>query len=212
MAADSKRPLDARLDDAAREGLTGTAPASLYGPPQQDETVSRPPDDRPEEAQPAWRRDFPIDCREDDYVTRREFGKFLVLTSLAFAVGQLWIVARSLWRRSQGSLPALRIASLRDVAVGQTLVFQYPGERDNCVLVRTGPSELVAYGQKCTHLSCAVVPRPDEGVIRCPCHEGLFDLRSGRPLAGPPPRPLPLVHLELRGDAIYATGVEQRGG
>ena len=39
--------------------------------------------------------------------------------------------------------------------------------------------DLVAYSQKCTHLSCAVIPRPEKGVLHCPCHEGFFDLRSG---------------------------------
>jgi Rieske Fe-S protein len=78
------------------------------------------------------------------------------------------------------------------------------------VLVRTRADALVAYSQKCTHLSCAVVPRVDEGVIRCPCHEGLFDLQTGRPIAGPPRRPLPLIRVEVRGSRIFATGVEER--
>jgi Rieske Fe-S protein len=96
------------------------------------------------------------------------------------------------------------------VAIGEALVFTYPGEHDTCVLVRLSQTELVAYSQKCTHLSCAVIPRPEQGVFHCPCHEGLFDLRSGQPIAGPPSRPLPRVVLEVRGDEIYATGMEWR--
>ena len=69
---------------------------------------------------------------------------------------------------------------------------------------------LVAYGQKCTHLSCAVRPRVEAGILQCPCHEGSFDLASGRPVAGPPRRPLTLVRLELRGNDIFATGIEER--
>ena len=38
---------------------------------------------------PKWRRDFPIDSPQDQYVARRDFMKFMVLTSLAFAVGQV---------------------------------------------------------------------------------------------------------------------------
>jgi Rieske Fe-S protein len=89
-------------------------------------------------------------------------------------------------------------------------VFHYPGEHDACLLVRLGDRDLVAFGQKCTHLSCAVIPRPAENVFHCPCHEGYFDLRTGRPIAGPPPRPLPRITLELRGRDVYATGVELR--
>jgi Rieske Fe-S protein len=90
------------------------------------------------------------------------------------------------------------------------LTFTYPGPHDDCVVVRTGERTLVAFGQKCTHLSCAVRPLVDRGVIHCPCHEGLFDLQSGRPIAGPPRRPLPLVRLEMRGNEIYATAIEER--
>ena len=67
----------------------------------------------------------------------------------------------------------------------------------------------MAFSQKCTHLSCAVIPRPEQGVFHCPCHEGFFDLRTGREFAGPPPRPLPRIVLEIRDDDIYATGVEE---
>jgi Rieske Fe-S protein len=54
------------------------------------------------------------------------------------------------------------------------------------------------------------VPRIDMGVLHCPCHEGYFDLRTGRNIAGPPPRPLPKIALESRGDEIWAVGVETR--
>lgn len=60
--------------------------------PQNPEGLSVPPDGRPEEEQPRWRRDFPIDWPEDQYVSRRDFTKFMVLTSLAFTVGQFWIL------------------------------------------------------------------------------------------------------------------------
>lgn len=53
------------------------------------------PDGRSADEQPAWRDDFPIDWPEDHYVARRDYTKFMVLTSLAFAVGQLWIRSRA---------------------------------------------------------------------------------------------------------------------
>jgi Rieske Fe-S protein len=48
------------------------------------------------------------------------------------------------------------------------------------------------------------------GVLRCPCHHGLFDLATGRPLAGPPRRPLDRIRLDIRGGEIFAVGVEER--
>lgn len=207
---DPRAPIDVRLDTPGREGLTGTAAANLYQPVQDGEDVTIAPDWRPMEDQPRWRRDFPIDWPRDHYVERREFMKFMVLTSLAMTAGQFWILAQN-WLRGRRDAPAeRRIASLADLPVGGVLTFFYPEEHDDCVLIRTAETTLLAYSQKCTHLSCAVRPLVEQGVIHCPCHEGYFDLASGRPIAGPPPRPLPIIHLEVRGNDIYATGVEER--
>jgi nitrite reductase/ring-hydroxylating ferredoxin subunit len=174
------------------------------------ETISLPPDGRPMRDQPAWRRDFPIDGPLDRDVERRDFVKFLTLTSLAFVAGQFWIAGQNWLRRHAPAPEQRRIASTRDLPIGGSLVFAYPDVHDTSVLVRISKSEFVAFSQKCTHLSCAVIPRPDEGVLHCPCHEGVFDLRSGRVIAGPPPRPLPRVLLEVRGEDILATGVDTR--
>lgn len=202
-------PLDPRIDSERREGLTGTAPQSVYDPLPQAEQITVAPDGRPAAEQPAWRRDFPIDWPEDLYVARRDLTKFMVLTSCAFACGQYWIAARSLGRGQEAPLPR-RIAALSEVAVGSTVTFDYPTAHDPCVLIRPAPDRLLAYSQACTHLACPVVPRPAEGVIHCPCHEGWFDLETGRPIAGPPRRPLPRINVEVRGDEVWATGVELR--
>jgi nitrite reductase/ring-hydroxylating ferredoxin subunit len=172
------------------------------------EIISLAPDGRAPQAQPKWRRDFPIDVEQDNYVARRDFTKFMVLTSLAFVAGQLWILLQNFFRLRRGDLPVQQIARLSGMAVGESVTFSYPEAHDSCVLVRTGEQHFIAYSQKCTHLSCAVVPQPEKNCFLCPCHEGKFDLHTGRPIAGPPRRPLPRIKLEILGDTIYATGVE----
>src|SRR5262245_62120288 len=209
-AGNGREPLDPRIDSAGREGLTGTAPANIYRPAPEPDQVTIAPDGRPMDEQPAWRTDFPIDWPQDHYVERRDFMKFMVLTSLAFAVGQPWIAAQNWWRQRRGEPAILRLAAVDEIGVGARLTFAYPSEHDPCFLVRTAEQTVVAYSQKCTHLSCAVLPRVAEGVVHCPCHEGYFDLASGRPVAGPPRRPLSRVRLEIRGGQILATGVEER--
>lgn len=174
------------------------------------ETLSIPPDGRPAEEQPQWRRDFPIDWPEDDLVARRDFTKFLVLTSFAMFVGQGWIVLQNYWRRREGRPPIVKIADLSALPVGGTMLFTYPDASEPCILVRTGEERFVAYSQKCTHLACAVQPDFATGRFICPCHQGFFDMDSGRPLAGPPRRPLPRITLEIRDGSLYATGVELR--
>ena len=204
------RALDPAVDDAAREGLTGTARAGLYEPTRDADAVTIAPDGRPLAEQPRWRRDFAIDWPEDHHVARRDFTRFLVLTSGAFVCGQAWIAAHSLVRRRDAPPARKRIAALADIPVRSALMFSYPDEQDPCLLIRLADDQLVAYSQKCTHLSCAVVPEIDEGVLHCPCHEGYFDLATGRNIAGPPPRPLPRIVLELDGGDVFAVGVEAR--
>lgn len=168
------------------------------------------PDGRPWNQQPAWRHDFPIDVSQDNYVARRDFTKFLVLTSFAFVVGQAWIGIVSAWRRRGRKPDARRIAAVADVPVGGALAFNYPEIDDACLLLRTGEHGFVAYAAKCTHLSCAVLPDVAAGVLHCPCHHGLFDLATGRPIAGPPRRPLTRIQIEARNGDLYATDIEER--
>lgn len=155
-----------------------------------------------------WKRDFPINVGEDNYVARRDFTKFMVLTSFAFVVGHVWIGAMNVIRRNAGKPPRQEIALLSAIPVGGALQFHYPVAHEPCVVVRLDENHFVAYGQKCTHLSCAVIPEVEKGRLHCPCHEGSFDLTTGRPLAGPPRRPLPRITLEIWNDRLYATGVE----
>jgi Rieske Fe-S protein len=203
-------PIDPRIDSPAREGLAGTARAGVYEPTRDPEEVTVAPDLRPMEEQPRWRRDFAIDWPEDHHVARRDFVKFLVLTSGAFVAGQAWIAAEGLVRARRPPPGRKRIAALSELPPGSAMVFAYPERHDPCLLIRTRGGELLAYDQRCTHLSCAVVPRLDEGILHCPCHEGIFDLATGRNLAGPPPRPLPRIELEVAGDEVFAIGVVER--
>jgi len=207
---DARRPIDPAINSPGREGLTGTAPASLYASAVERDQITIAPDFAPAEAQPAWRQDFPIDWPQDLYVERRDFMKFLVLTSAAFTLGQVWIGVQNWYRRRSGQPPVQRITAVDDLAVGASMVFTYPNEHEPCLLVRLGTSEFVSFNQKCTHLSCAVIPRPEEASFYCPCHEGRFDLRTGAPIAGPPRRPLTRVVLDIRGRDIYAVAVEER--
>lgn len=159
--------------------------------------------------EPAWREQFPIDVPDDEFRSRRDFTKLLGLTSLSFVAGQGFIVVQSARKQARGPLPEMDIAAADELTVGAAKVFHYPEPNDACVLVRVAENEYVAYGQKCTHLSCPVVPQPRDGKFHCPCHEGSFDLYTGKPLAGPPRRPLPVIKLAMRDGRIFAVDVEE---
>jgi Rieske Fe-S protein len=156
-----------------------------------------------------WREQFPVNWTDDEYRSRRDFTRLLGLTSLAFVVGQLWIIARNITRGTKEKLPLLAIASADDVPVGGFKLFHYPGPNDPCVLVRLAQNNWVAFEQKCTHLSCPVIPQPQQGRFFCPCHEGVFDIATGERIAGPPRRPLVRVTVTARAGQVYAAGIEQ---
>ena len=81
----SEPPLDPRLDDAERRGLTGTTRSDVYEATRDPDDISRAPDPRDERDPPRWRQDFPIDWPKDEHVARREFARFLVLTKIGRA-------------------------------------------------------------------------------------------------------------------------------
>jgi Rieske Fe-S protein len=53
-----------------------------------------------------------------------------------------------------------------------------------------------------------VVHRPQTQALDCPCHKGSFSAVDGRPLAGPPARPLPRILLDSRDGDLVATGID----
>ena len=157
---------------------------------------------------PRWREDFPVRWDEDNYMTRRELAKFLTLGSGLLAGVNVLIAFIGLTARPPAPT-AKRIAAADEVAPGGSLLFRYPTEDDPCILVRDAAGRLDAFSQVCTHLSCAVFFSARSGRIECPCHQGSFSVTDGSVIAGPPPRPLPRVVLEQRGDLLVAVGMEQ---
>jgi cytochrome b6-f complex iron-sulfur subunit len=69
------------------------------------------------------------------------------------------------------------------------------------LLVRTESGEFRAFSAICTHLNCTVQYRDDIGHIWCACHNGHYDL-NGRNIAGPPPRPLDALVVNVQGNQI----------
>jgi len=164
--------------------------------------------DRPADARPPrWQEDFPVRWEDDHYLTRRELTKFLTLGS-GLLVATNAVVAALGRRLPEASYPAARIESAEALGPGQSLLFRYPTAEDPCILIRTRAGEWRAYSQVCTHLACAVVHRPADEALFCPCHVGWFAEDDGRPTAGPPERRLPHIRLDVREDGIYAVGVD----
>jgi Rieske Fe-S protein len=79
----------------------------------------------------------------------------------------------------------------------------------------TATSGLIAFASTCTHLCCIATwhfDRPNEDVLFCRCHDGIFDpydvvkdvmpdgadYSGAKVIAGPPPRPTPIIPIEIK--------------
>jgi len=153
------------------------------------------------------RAEFPYHWDADELVSRRHLLHLAVYTSGALFLSTALLAALGSLRRARPHLERL-VARAADVPEGHAVYFAYPEPDDQAVLLHLPGGQFVAYSQKCTHLSCSVYFQAERERLYCPCHEGVFNLLTGDPMAGPPQRRLPHIRLRRDGDALYAVGIE----
>lgn len=159
-----------------------------------------------------FQAEFPYERDSEAQVTRREFCNFLFLTSSALFLGAAGFAAKAVYDvGTPATFKPTRIDGAMNIEPGTALNFSYPTEEDTAILIRGNDGRYVAFGQKCTHLSCPVHYSKANDRLECPCHEGGFSSTTGEVLYGPPPRPLDKITLETHNGEIFATGREVRG-
>lgn len=103
--------------------------------------------------------------------------------------------------------PPLKIEGSELLITGSFLYFSYPRANDPAVLMRTRDGEYLAYSRKCAHLGCSVDFDSQRNCLKCPCHQGTYDPRTGYAIYGPPPQPLDQIVLQMRaGGEVWAVG------
>jgi Rieske Fe-S protein len=187
--------------------MSGTGLPGARRGPDEDVAASGGPD-AAAPPEPVWRRDFPYAAADEDDVTRREFVRFLLLGSGAFAAGTVAVAAIT---SAQGDDDGgeQRVASVDDVRPDRPVLFRYPTGDDPAILLARPDGELLAYSQKCTHLGCVVYLDGSGERLVCPCHEGGFSAGTGDVVFGPPERPLPRIAVEVRDGEVWATGIDR---
>ncbi len=126
--------------------------------------------------------------------------------------------------------PALRrdeplwvpVGSPSDFAVGQPRMITFGVQRvdgyfrttlQRAVWVcRLAEASLVVYNARCTHLGCLVNYRADSQTFLSPCHAGVFAVRGGRVLDGPPPRPLDTLEYRVEAGRLLVQYQDFRVG
>jgi len=90
-------------------------------------------------------------------------------------------------------------AKLVEIKPNSGKIFRF-GSRPG-LLIMNSDGTYRALSATCTHLGCTVQYRPDLREIWCACHNGIYDL-NGRNVSGPPPKPLTVFDVHVRGDEI----------
>jgi len=138
---------------------------------------------------------------------RRTFVKGL------FVVGALGTAGSALFPLLSYLIPPKKEESEEKISVAGTLD-DFPPNSGKVVrfgdkpalVVRTPDGKYRAFLAVCTHLNCTVQYLPEKSIIWCACHGGQFDL-NGRNIAGPPPRPLTELSVNVRGKSVILSKV-----
>jgi len=72
------------------------------------------------------------------------------------------------------------------------------------ILKRNDDGSFSAFIGICTHLDCTVTYIPEKKRFFCACHDGWYD-ENGKNIAGPPPRPLDILQVNVEKDRIIIT-------
>ncbi|HCX29038.1 MAG TPA: hypothetical protein DHU55_04585 [Blastocatellia bacterium] len=141
-------------------------------------------------------------------ITRRIFCNRMLLTSVGVGLAANNLRGETAKEQTPAlAYPPLKVAGAERVMPGSFLYFSYPTANDPAVLVRAHDGEYLAYSRKCAHLGCSVDFDSERRCFKCPCHQGVYDPRTGYVMYGPPPRPLDQIMLQMRaGSEVWAVG------
>ncbi len=68
-------------------------------------------------------------------------------------------------------------------------------------------SNVSAFSNLCTHLSCRVTWKDDNQEYECPCHNAIFDI-DGNVVSGPPPKPLSVFETKVEDGVLFIHFIE----
>jgi Rieske Fe-S protein len=154
-----------------------------------------------------------MDPKHEPKVTRRNFCNQALFTSAAVVLAATELKSQQSPAQGLVAYPPMKIEGASQVLPGSFLYFNYPKASDSAVLVHTRDDQYLAFSRKCAHLGCSVDFDTARSCLRCPCHRGVYDSRTGYVVYGPPPRPLDQIVLQIRGGGeIWAVGKRPGGG
>lgn len=123
----------------------------------------------------------------------------------------LAFISPAFQRRAQEKWVKLGEADLFDIGVPVQRVFSETVSdawvetrvQHNVWLFTEDGEQFTAFNGRCTHLGCGYNYDAENTRYHCPCHHGLFDLKTGAVLGGPPPRALDTLSVKVEDGDVY---------
>lgn len=142
-------------------------------------------------------------------MTRRRFNKIgMSAVGACYAAAMGYPIYRYL------STPARRAdeaAAVSEVSfeeaklppAGSALMFRFGAHP--AMLIHHADGTYACFDAVCSHLGCTVQYQAEQGRIFCACHGGVYDPKSGKNIAGPPPKPLKPFTVEIANGQVTIT-------
>ncbi|WP_447980129.1 QcrA and Rieske domain-containing protein [Candidatus Nitrospira bockiana] len=137
----------------------------------------------------------------DDSSRRRFLSQAVMGFGLLFGMGTLGVRFLQFLIPSpkpRQAAPVL-IGTESTMPLGEAVAMDLGGQK---IMVLRTDDGVAAFSRRCTDLGCLVSWSKEREQFVCPCHQGVFD-KTGRNVAGPPPRPLDRFQVVKRGEQLY---------
>jgi len=97
----------------------------------------------------------------------------------------------------------VKVASVKDVPSGSMKGVEARGKP---ILLANLSGKYHALGNVCTHLGCLLSDGTLEGeTVTCSCHGSKFNVKTGKPVAGPATKPEPSYPVKIEGNHVMAS-------
>lgn len=137
---------------------------------------------------------------QETEVTRRSFLRRLMWGSVGLVAALFsYSGLRLFWpNKIRGFGSVIRAGTLDDFPVGSVTRI-----RDGRFYIsRISENEIIALYWRCPHLGCTVPFEEQQNLFVCPCHGSVYE-KTGQNIAGPAPRPMDYMRVEIRGNEVY---------
>ncbi|MCW5937491.1 MAG: Rieske (2Fe-2S) protein [Fimbriimonadaceae bacterium] len=152
-----------------------------------------------------------VENDRDDEMSRRGFVRVAVVgVSVAYLAALGYPIYRYLYSpvekaQAMAAVTEISLEKADELPKGSAMIFKF-GVRP-ALLIHHEDDSWIALDAVCTHMGCTVAYHPETQQIRCACHGGVYDAKTGHNVSGPPPRPLTAYKTDVQSGFVKVSRV-----